>query len=60
MTAKHCPEDAERALAHGAYAYLVKPMPAEDLLDHVTAALAARPSLRSPESRASCDHPSAG
>jgi DNA-binding NtrC family response regulator len=58
MTAKYSAEDAARAIACGAAAYLVKPMPAQALLDCVSEALALRPVPPSPESRALCDRPS--
>lgn len=54
MTAKHSAADEERALTCGASAYLVKPMPADALLDRVSEALVARPGQSSPESRAAC------
>ena len=39
MTAKHSTEDAEAARAQGAFAYLLKPMPPEAVLESVAEAL---------------------
>jgi CheY-like chemotaxis protein len=58
MTAKYSAEDDARAIACGASAYLVKPMPAEALLDRVSQALALRPVSPPPESRGLRDRPS--
>jgi two-component system OmpR family response regulator len=57
ITAKHSAEDEEYALACGAAAYLVKPIPAQALLDTLTEALAARPVAHSAESRTACERP---
>jgi DNA-binding NtrC family response regulator len=59
MTAKYSAEDAACALARGASAYLVKPMPADALLDSVAEALAARSGPHSAESRPAAQRRSA-
>jgi DNA-binding NtrC family response regulator len=58
MTAKYSSEDDARAIACGASAYLIKPMPAQALLDRIRDALALRALPPSPESRALCERPS--